>query len=43
MTATIGAGQVERPLGIAVDHSIGDLYVADRNNFRIDKFDSEGN
>src|SRR4249919_350037 len=38
-----GAGQVNLPLGAAVDQSSGDLYVADRNNFRIDKFDSEGN
>ncbi len=36
------AGQVERPLGTAVDQSSGDLYVADAENFRIDKFDSEG-
>lgn len=38
-----GAGQVERPQGTAVEQSSGDLYVADRENKRVDKFDSEGN
>jgi hypothetical protein len=42
-----GAGKVNFPLGAAVDNnpassSYRDLYVADRNNFRIDKFDPEG-
>lgn len=37
------AGEVESPEGVAVDQSSGDLYVADGNNFRVDKFDSEGN
>jgi DNA-binding beta-propeller fold protein YncE len=37
-----GAGQVSEPVGVAVDESTGDLYVADRNNFRVDKFDSQG-
>ncbi len=37
-----GAGKVENPTGVAVDQSSGDLYVADRSNFRIDRFDSEG-
>jgi hypothetical protein len=36
------AGQVSNPRGVAVDPSTGDAFVADRNNFRIDKFDSEG-
>jgi hypothetical protein len=36
------AGQVELPRGVAVDQESGDIYVADRNNFRIDKFDSDG-
>jgi hypothetical protein len=36
------AGQVQFPVGTAVDQSSGDLYVADLNNFRIDKFDDEG-
>ncbi len=38
-----GAGQVYEPLGVAVDQSSGDLYVADRGNVRVDKFDSAGN
>ena len=38
-----GAGAVWAPLGVAVHASGGELYVADRNNFRIDGFDPEGN
>ena len=38
-----GAGQVNLPRGTAVDRSTGDLYVAERNNFRVSKFDSAGN
>ncbi len=39
-----GAGLVDDPVGAAVDNSTGnsnsgDLYVAERNNFRISKFD----
>ena len=37
-----GPGKVWFPVGVAVDQSNGDLYVADRANFRIDRFDSEG-
>ena len=37
-----GPGKVSFPVGVAVDRASGDLYVADRNNFRIDKFDVEG-
>uniref|UniRef100_UPI002617EA75 NHL repeat-containing protein n=1 Tax=Pseudomonas sp. TaxID=306 RepID=UPI002617EA75 len=37
-----GAGQVKAPVGVAVDQSSGDLYVADENNHRIDKFDPAG-
>jgi hypothetical protein len=33
-----GAGQVNDPTGVAVDRSNGDLYVADFNNFRLDRF-----
>jgi DNA-binding beta-propeller fold protein YncE len=33
-----GAGQINEPRGIAVDQQSGDLYIADRNNNRIDKF-----
>ncbi len=36
------AGKVSFPRGTAVDRSSGDLYVADNNNLRIDKFDPEG-
>ena len=37
----IGDGQFERPRGIAIDSS-GNVYVADSNNNRIQKFDSNG-
>ncbi|MGN6258287.1 MAG: hypothetical protein ACTHN3_11145 [Solirubrobacterales bacterium] len=37
-----GAGQVRGPSGIAIDRSSGDFYIADRGNFRIDKFDADG-
>jgi hypothetical protein len=37
------AGQVWGPQGAALHRASGDLYIADRNNFRIDKFDSDGN
>jgi hypothetical protein len=37
-----GAGRVNGPAGVAVERSSGDLYVADRSNFRVDRFDSEG-
>jgi len=37
-----GVGEVSSPVGVAVDQSSGDLYVADRNNFRISRFDSAG-
>ncbi len=36
------AGQVDFPVGVAVHQASGDLYVADRNSGRIDKFDSSG-
>src|SRR6185369_6835070 len=38
-----GAGQVSFPVGVAINRSTGALYVADTNNFRISKFDAEGN
>lgn len=38
-----GAGQLDRPSGIAVDTSNGRLYVADAANGRVDVFDSSGN
>jgi Tol biopolymer transport system component len=42
-----GAGQFSRPLGLAVDNdalsaSHGDVYVADRLNHRVEKFDPDG-
>ena len=42
-----GAGRVDNPTGTAVDpnpasSSYRDLYVADRNNFRVDKFGPSG-
>ena len=37
-----GDGQLVSPLGVAVD-SAGNLYVADRGNTRIQKFDADGN
>jgi hypothetical protein len=38
-----GAGQSERPVGIATDFSDGRVYVADSANNRVDVFDSSGN
>ena len=37
-----GAGQCERPHGIAVDTETARLYVADERNNRVDVFDSDG-
>ena len=37
-----GAGQCERPHGIAVDTETGRLYVADQSNNRVDVFESDG-
>ena len=37
-----GAGKVDDPKGVAVDQGTGVLYVADRNNFRIDEFTRSG-
>jgi hypothetical protein len=37
-----GAGQVNLPVGVAVHQGTGMVYVADRDNRRIDKFDSDG-
>ena len=36
------AGQVNFPVGVAVDQGSGALYVADANNRRVGKFDGEG-
>jgi DNA-binding beta-propeller fold protein YncE len=37
-----GADQVSAPYSVAVDRSSGDVYVAERGNFRISKFDAAG-
>jgi sugar lactone lactonase YvrE len=37
-----GAGQCNDPQGIAVDNETGHLYVADRDNNRIDVFEADG-
>lgn len=37
-----GAGQLQRPQGMAIDQSTGNLYVADQNNRRVDEFDAGG-
>jgi hypothetical protein len=37
-----GAGQLSLPVGMAVDQTTGDVYVADAGNARVDKFDSQG-
>ena len=36
------AARCEEPSGVAVDRSVGDVYVADRRNHRINVFTSEG-
>ena len=37
-----GAGNCNEPQGVAVDNETGRLFVADKNNNRVDVFDSEG-
>jgi hypothetical protein len=37
------AGQLDAPTSVAVDLSSGDVYVADSQNFRVEKFDASGN
>jgi hypothetical protein len=37
-----GAGEVEEPHGVAVEQQIGDVYITDRNNNRVDKFGPNG-
>jgi hypothetical protein len=37
-----GAGQFFEPLGVAVEQEGGDIYIADHNNQRIEKFDGAG-
>ena len=38
-----GDGQLDEPSDVAVDNSTGDIYVADKGNHRVVKFDSSGN
>jgi tripartite motif-containing protein 71 len=38
-----GDGQFNQPLSLAIDSSSNTLYVADRSNHRVQKFDSNGN
>lgn len=37
-----GAGQLSDPHGVAVDQLTGDVYVADKENERVDEFESNG-
>jgi hypothetical protein len=37
-----GAGEMKNPQGVAVNEATGDIYVADRGNARVDRFDSKG-
>ena len=37
-----GAGQLNQPLGVAVDSSSGDVYVVDNGRHRVQKFTSNG-
>jgi DNA-binding beta-propeller fold protein YncE len=37
-----GSGQFSRPAGVAVNESTGDVYVVDRGNSRVERFDSSG-
>ncbi len=37
-----GAGKVNNPVGVAVNQSNGDFYVADLNNFRVNRFGPDG-
>ena len=41
--AGTGAGQFAKPTGVAVNEATGDIYVVDRDNNRIQRFDHEGN
>lgn len=42
-TSGDGAGQLNDPIGVAVDPSDGVVYVSEGNNDRIDEFDENGN
>lgn len=38
-----GSGQFNNPSGVAVNEVTGDIYVVDRENFRVERFDHSGN
>src|SRR5690349_16462822 len=42
-TTGIQKGQFQKPTGLAVNDTTGDVYVADTNNNRIQRFDAAGN
>jgi DNA-binding beta-propeller fold protein YncE len=37
------AGQFKGPFGVAVNQATGDVFLADRNNHRVDRFGGSGN
>lgn len=39
----VHAGEFNQPFGVAIDQESSDVYVSDKNNYRIDKFDGSGN
>src|SRR5262245_12973695 len=41
-SAGSGAGQFQAPVGVAINQSTGDVYVADSGNARVQKFDATG-
>jgi DNA-binding beta-propeller fold protein YncE len=42
-TAGSGAGQLNTPVGVAIDQTSGNVFVADAGNARVEKFDAMGN
>jgi hypothetical protein len=42
-TAGSAAGQFDNPQGIAIDQDTGHVFVTDRDNRRVQKFDADGN
>jgi len=41
-TAGSGPGQFKEPDGVAIDEATGDVYVVDKGNNRVERFDSKG-
>ncbi len=41
-TVGTAGGMLDNPQGIAIDHDTGDVYVTDRDNFRVQRFDADG-